>query len=126
MEETNLNAGATGTVGTKVVKQLSGDGEMARSNSDNTFRNLNRLQVVQPDYNIPDSLAAAFKGVDKLFLGRTSNLVSEAKHAGILINCYSAIYKKLKNVCFDGMGLLNAGLIQRGASLQSVCKVGWW
>jgi len=50
------------------------------------------VQVVQLDYNIPDSLAVAFKNVDKLFLltpfqsnmvDLTSNLVGEAKKAGV-------------------------------------------
>jgi uncharacterized protein YbjT (DUF2867 family) len=97
MEETILITGATGTVGSEVVKKLSGKGEIiiraaARSTSNNSFKNLNRVQVVQLDYNIPDSLAAAFKGVDKLFLltpfqsnmvDLTSNLVREAKHSGV-------------------------------------------
>ena len=42
---TILVTGATGTVGSEVVKQLSAKGEIiraaARSASDNTFRNLN-------------------------------------------------------------------------------------
>jgi uncharacterized protein YbjT (DUF2867 family) len=50
------------------------------------------VQVVQLDYNIPESLAVAFKNVDKLFLltpfqsnmvDLTSNLVREAKNAGV-------------------------------------------
>jgi uncharacterized protein YbjT (DUF2867 family) len=97
MEETILVTGATGTVGSEVVTQLSAKGELiiraaARSTSDNTFKNLNRVQVVQLDYNIPESLAVAFKNVDKLFLltpfqsnmvDLTSNLVREAKNAGV-------------------------------------------
>jgi uncharacterized protein YbjT (DUF2867 family) len=94
LTETILITGATGTVGSEVVKQLSAKGEniivkaAARSATDNTFENLNRVQVVQLDYDKPDSLAVALKGVDKLFLltpfqsnmvDLTSNLVSEAK-----------------------------------------------
>lgn len=94
MTETILITGATGTVGSEVVKQLSAKGEniivkaAERSATDNTFENLNRVQVVQLDYDKPDSLAVALKGVDKLFLltpfqsnmvDLTSNLVSEAK-----------------------------------------------
>ena len=94
MTETILITGATGTVGSEVVKQLSAKGEniivkaTTRSATDNTFENLNRVQVVQLDYDKPDSLAVALKGVDKLFLltpfqsnmvDLTSNLVSEAK-----------------------------------------------
>lgn len=97
MEETVLVTGATGTLGNEVVKQLSGEGDViiraaARSTSDNAFKNLNRVQVVQLDYNNPDSLAVAFKDVDKLFLltpfqsnmvDLTSNLVRGAKNAGV-------------------------------------------
>ena len=98
MTETILITGATGTVGSEVVKQLSAKGEniivkaAARSATDNTFENLNRVQVVQLDYDKPDSLAVALKGVDKLFLltpfqsnmvDLTSNLVSEAKKAKV-------------------------------------------
>jgi uncharacterized protein YbjT (DUF2867 family) len=71
-EGTILVPGATGAVGSKVVKQLSAKGETikaaARSANNNTFGNLKRVQVVQLDYNNPETLAAAFKGVDKLFL----------------------------------------------------------
>jgi uncharacterized protein YbjT (DUF2867 family) len=98
LTETILITGATGTVGSEVVKQLSAKGEniivkaAARSATDNTFKNLNRVQVVQLDYDKPDSLAVALKGVDKLFLltpfqsnmvDLTSNLVSEAKKAKV-------------------------------------------
>src|SRR2546426_3916858 len=91
-----LVTGATGTVGSEVVKQLSDKGKIiraaTRSASDNTFRNLNSVRVVQLDYNNPDTLATAFKGVEKLFLltppqsstvDFTSNLVREAKKAGV-------------------------------------------
>src|SRR5437764_5338503 len=96
MAETILVTGATGTVGSEVVKQLSAKGETikaaVRSANDNTFGNLSGVQVVQIDYNKPDALATAFKGVEKLFLltpfqsnmvDLTSNLVSEAKNARI-------------------------------------------
>jgi len=102
MAETILVTGATGTVGSEVVKKLlSAKGERgeqdmivkaaARSANDSTFRNLG-VQVVQLDYNKPDTLSAALRGVDKLFLltpfqsnmvDLTSNLVNEAKNAGV-------------------------------------------
>jgi NAD(P)H dehydrogenase (quinone) len=80
MVETILVTGATGTLGSEVVKQLlSAKGQRggeeaiivkaaARSANDDTFRNTEGVQVVQLDYNKPDTLAAAFRGVDKLFL----------------------------------------------------------
>ena len=101
MAETILVTGATGTVGSEVVKQLlsyKGQKEediivkaAARSANDDTFRNLG-VQVVQLDYNKPDTLSAALRGIDKLFLltpfqsnmvDLTSNLVNEAKNAGV-------------------------------------------
>jgi uncharacterized protein YbjT (DUF2867 family) len=100
MAETILVTGATGTVGSEVVKQLlaaKGQKEdiivkaAARSANDDTFRNLG-VQVVQLDYNKPDTLSTALRGIDKLFLltpfqsnmvDLTSNLVNEAKNAGV-------------------------------------------
>src|SRR5919198_1190142 len=107
MAETILVTGATGTLGSEVVKQLllSARGERgegreedmvvkaaARSANDSTFRNTGGVQVVQLDYKKPDTLSASLKGVDKLFLltpfqsnmvDLTSNLVNEAKKAGV-------------------------------------------
>src|SRR5919202_656531 len=102
MAETILVTGATGTVGSEVVKQLlSAKGERkeedviikaaARSANDSIFRNLG-VQAIELDYNKPDTLSAALRGVDKLFLltpfqsnmvDLTSNLVNEAKNAGV-------------------------------------------
>ncbi|MBV9668238.1 MAG: SDR family oxidoreductase [Nitrososphaeraceae archaeon] len=98
MAETILVTGATGTVGSEVVKQLlSAKGEdiivkaAARSANDSTFRDLG-VQVVQLDYNKPYTLSSALRGIDKLFLltpfqsnmvDLTSNLVNEAKNAGV-------------------------------------------
>ena len=102
MAETILVTGATGTVGSEVVKQLllSAKGPKeeniivkaaARAANEDTFRNLG-VQAVELDYNKPDTLSAALRGVDKLFLltpfqsnmvDLTSNLVNEAKNAGV-------------------------------------------
>ncbi len=99
MAETILVTGATGTLGSEVVKQLSSKAEqdvtvkaVARSANDSTFGNFGRVLLVQVDNNKPDTLSPAFKGVDKLFLltpfqsnmvDLTSNLVNEAKNAGV-------------------------------------------
>jgi uncharacterized protein YbjT (DUF2867 family) len=101
MAETILVTGATGTVGSEVLKQLlsvKGQKEeniivkaAARSANDDTFRNLG-VQSVDLDYNKPDTLSASLRGIDKLFLltpfqsnmvDLTSNLVNEAKKAGV-------------------------------------------
>ena len=96
MTQTILVTGATGTVGSEVVRQLSTKGETvkaaARSANDTTFSNLNRVQTVQLDLNSTDTITSAFHGVDKLFLltpfqpnmvDLTSNLVNVAKNAKI-------------------------------------------
>jgi uncharacterized protein YbjT (DUF2867 family) len=78
MAETILVTGATGTVGSEVVKQLlSAKGKRkeediivkaaARSADDSTFRNL-EAQVIELDFNNRSTLSAALRGVDKLFL----------------------------------------------------------
>ena len=88
---TILVTGATGNVGSEVVRQLSTKGETvkaaARSANDTTFSHLNSVQTVQLDLNSTDTFASAFQGVDKLFLLTpthpklvefTSNLVNAA------------------------------------------------
>lgn len=93
---TILVTGATGTVGSEVVRQLSTKGETvkaaARSANDNTFSHLSGVQTIQLDLNSTDIFASAFQGVDKLFLltpfqsnmvDLTSNLVNEAKKTKI-------------------------------------------
>jgi uncharacterized protein YbjT (DUF2867 family) len=101
MTETILVTGATGTVGNEVVKQLlaaKGQREediivkaAARSANDDTFRNLG-VQIAQLDYNKPDTLSTALRGVNKVFLltpfqsnmvDLTLNLVNEAKNVGV-------------------------------------------
>jgi uncharacterized protein YbjT (DUF2867 family) len=102
MAETILVTGATGTVGSEVVKQLlSAKRERkeedvtikaaARSANDSIYRN-SGVRAIELDYNKPDTLSAALRGVDKLFLltpfqpnmvDLTSNLVNEAKNAGV-------------------------------------------
>jgi uncharacterized protein YbjT (DUF2867 family) len=98
-QETILVTGATGTVGSEVVKQLS------RATTDvnikaavHSIENVkkvvkdDRVEAVQIDYDKPETLAAAFKDADKLFLlthdspksaKHASNLVAEAKKSGI-------------------------------------------
>ncbi|MGA9152391.1 MAG: NmrA family NAD(P)-binding protein [Candidatus Nitrosopolaris sp.] len=106
MAETILVTGATGTVGSEIVKLLlsSAKGERgrkeesvvikaaARSANHSIFEKFGGIQVVQLDYTKPDTLTSALRGVDKLFLltpfqsdmvDLTSNLVNEAKKAGV-------------------------------------------
>jgi uncharacterized protein YbjT (DUF2867 family) len=92
-----LVTGATGTVGSEVVKQLSSAGQKVRAAVHSTTRasskdKLKEVESVQMDYNKPETLVAAFKDADKLFLltpaspkaaELTSNLVTEAKNSGI-------------------------------------------
>jgi uncharacterized protein YbjT (DUF2867 family) len=99
MAETILVTGATGTVGSEVVKQFSRDalnydikaGVHSIENADRVEQ-YDRVKAVQIDYNKPETLEAALKGVDKLFLLTpetldapefVSNLVTKAKTAEI-------------------------------------------
>ena len=97
MDGTILVTGATGTVGSEVVKQLSSAGQKVRAAVHSTTRadssdKLKGVELVEMDYNKSETLARAFKNADKLFLLTpssskaaefASNLVTEAKKAGI-------------------------------------------
>ncbi|PTX19621.1 uncharacterized protein YbjT (DUF2867 family) [Pontibacter mucosus] len=99
MHTTILVTGATGTVGREVVKQLSMlDGDIrvrAGVHSIIKGENLKRLpgvEIVEMDFEDPDSLHAAFTHVDKVFLltpfaldqvQMAKTLVDEAKKAGV-------------------------------------------
>src|SRR5215813_1679444 len=97
MVATILVTGATGTVGSEVVKQLSSTGQKVRSSVRSTTRvtsndNLKDVELVEMDYNKPETLVTAFKGADRLFLltpaspkaaELAANLVKEAKKNGI-------------------------------------------
>jgi uncharacterized protein YbjT (DUF2867 family) len=98
MVETILISGATGTVGSEVVKQLSSFTDVnikAGARSVEKIKNLesgDKVKGVHIDYNKPESLKEALKNVDKLFLlapavpnahELESNLINEANKAGI-------------------------------------------
>lgn len=97
MVGTILVTGATGTVGGEVVKQLSSTGQKVRASVRSTTRatsndKLKGVELMEIDYNKPETLATAFKGADKLFLltpaspkaaELAANLVKEAKKNGI-------------------------------------------
>ena len=101
-EKTILVTGATGTVGSEVVKHLaaislsSGYNIRAAVHSKNKSNQLRRfdskrVEIVDLDYAKPETLAYALNGVDKIFLQTlpipnvidiSSNLVKEAKKNG--------------------------------------------
>jgi uncharacterized protein YbjT (DUF2867 family) len=98
MQQTILVTGATGTVGREVVKQLSMlDGIRVRAGVHSVIKgeNLRRLpdvEVVEMEFEDPDSLHAAFTHADKVFLvtpfsdGQVEmarKLVDEAKRRGV-------------------------------------------
>src|SRR5215216_4593762 len=98
MVETILVLGATGTVGSEVVRQLLGTTDVnikAAARSVEEIKNLegDKVKVVPVDYNKPESLKQALKNVDRLFLltpdvpnahELVSNLVNEAKKAEVI------------------------------------------
>lgn len=88
--------GATGTVGSEVIKQLSAKGANVRAGC-HTVSKADKIkgpgvEIVEFDYGKPETVEAAFKGVEKLFLlipivdnmvEITAQLVEEAKKAGV-------------------------------------------
>lgn len=96
MSNTIMITGATGNVGTQLVKQLGETGigfrVGARSAGDARAAGGTNGQVVEFDFNKPDTISAALEGVEKMFLltplvpnmvELTDRLVGEAKKAGI-------------------------------------------
>lgn len=88
-----LVTGAGGTVGSEVVKQLESAGAKFRaayhSQSKADGAKVRGLDAVLIDYNRPETLDAAFQGIEKLFLLSSSNTQQElaaidaAKRAGV-------------------------------------------
>lgn len=74
MKETILVTGATGTLGSEVVKQLSSDSAnfiiraMVHSIENAKKIDFPGVEVIQIDYNKPQSLTKAFSNTDRLFL----------------------------------------------------------
>ena len=102
MVDTILVTGATGTVGSEVIKQLISSPHTSNLNIKAAVRSLGeeergkrslaeRVKPVQIDYNKPDTIEEAFKDVDRLFLltpfqsnmvELSANLVHMAKKIG--------------------------------------------
>ena len=92
-KNTILVTGSTGTVGSEVVKQLASSGQRIKAaihtqNKADKFKDNNAIDIVNIDYNKPETFADAPNSVDKLFLvtfpspdmtNISSNLVKEAK-----------------------------------------------
>jgi uncharacterized protein YbjT (DUF2867 family) len=106
VEKTILVTGATGTVGSEVVKQLvssisspsSSDQSIIRTaihsqnNTDKLRQYGEAVEIVSMDYNKPETIAAALNSVCKIFLltlpslnmtGISSKVISEAKKNGV-------------------------------------------
>ena len=98
-QESILVTGASGNIGSEIVKQLLGVAPAvsikAAVHSRQNVKKVkdgDRVKVIPIDYNEPDTLREALKDVDKLFLltpdvpnapDLASNAVTEAKKAGI-------------------------------------------
>ncbi len=84
-----LVTGATGTVGSEVVKALSGRGQPFRAGYRSRPQNVPPgVEAVQLDFDRPETLAPALRGVDTVFLLSSTvapevNVVREAKTAGV-------------------------------------------
>jgi uncharacterized protein YbjT (DUF2867 family) len=96
MTDTILVTGSTGNVGSQVVKQLSSFNGSVRAavqskNRADDIKNT-RAKLVEMNFNRPETITMAFKGVQKLFLLTpfvpnmveiSTNLVNEAKRAKV-------------------------------------------
>jgi uncharacterized protein YbjT (DUF2867 family) len=98
-QESILVTGASGNIGSEVVKQLlSNAPEVSTKAAIHSSQNIkkvkydDRVKIIQIDYNQPETVREALSGVDKLFLltpdvpnaaDLASNVVIEAKKAGI-------------------------------------------
>lgn len=93
-----LVTGATGKVGTELIKELSTTGAIFRAgvhsnkSADKLGTNLSKAELVEIDYDKPETLRRACEGVGKIFLltpdspravDLAYNLVKEAKKAGV-------------------------------------------
>jgi uncharacterized protein YbjT (DUF2867 family) len=96
-KENILVTGVDGNIGSEVIRQLSlkkrddlsiVGGVRSISKSKNKAKDLEHHELVEMDYDIPETVAAALKGIEKLFLltpthpkmvDFTSNLVNGAK-----------------------------------------------
>lgn len=84
-----LVTGATGTVGTEVVKALSGRGQPFRAGYRTRPQNVPPGQeAVQLDFEKPETLGPALRGVETMFLlsstvAPEANVVRAAKDAGV-------------------------------------------
>lgn len=98
-QRTILVTGSSGNVGTELVKQLSNSdanfraGVHSNESADKIRKISSRAQVVQLDYDKPETLSRACEGVNKIFLltpgsprvvELAANLVNEAKKAGVM------------------------------------------
>lgn len=94
MKNTILVTGATGTVGSQVVKKLTDVGEDVRAAVRSTSKaaGMNQVSLVEFDLNKPETVQTAFEGIDKVFLATplVSNMVEldamsieAAKKAGV-------------------------------------------
>jgi uncharacterized protein YbjT (DUF2867 family) len=97
---TILVTGATGNIGSELLKQLSPVEDRnirvraaVRSINNAVWVKAQGVQLVEMDYTKPETLSKAFEGIDKLFLNTpyqpdmvelTYNLVAEAKKAGTI------------------------------------------
>lgn len=96
---TILVTGSAGNVGAELVKQLSNSDAIFRAgvhsneSADKIRKISSRAQLVQLDYDKPETLSRACEGVNKIFLltpgspravEYASNLVNEAKKAGVM------------------------------------------
>src|SRR5215469_12753129 len=107
MGGTILVTGATGTVGSEIVKQLSSAGQKVRAAVHSATRvpsngKLKHVERVILDYNKPETLVTAFEDIDKPFL-LTSSSPKAAEFAVNLVKEATGIRRIVKQsiMCAD-------------------------
>jgi uncharacterized protein YbjT (DUF2867 family) len=89
-----LITGATGTVGSEIVKRLSAQGQPVRAVTRDLRKvNLNRLphvEFVKGDFNDPDSMQRACLGVERAFLLSNSTERAEQQQVAFVKTAHRA------------------------------------
>jgi uncharacterized protein YbjT (DUF2867 family) len=100
-----LITGATGTIGSEVVRLLAADGVEVRAMTRNPEKaDLPGVEVVRGDYDDPESLAAAAEGAGTLFLATAPGPWIETHDQAMLAAARAAGVRKVVKLSAIGTG----------------------
>lgn len=110
MSSTILVTGATGTVGTELVKALVNRGITVRAGvhsiiKGDRLRQLNPgVQLVELDYQRPETLAVAFTGINRLFLLTPTSPETVSMSQQLIDAAHRAGVEKVVKLSAEGVG----------------------